>query len=188
MRIRRRAGHSRSCRCLHALALSGCGSDLADVTGVVTLDGQPLRGGNGHCAGDRRVSTGRAGTAAVGLLDESGHSTPFVRLAGWALSRAAMSSRSRRLNWFDQRPIESNGRRLDDESRIRSTRTPTPAASNSPSAQARNEYNLALSSQSVRAQKTCSDVTSPTLSSRHDRRHSGYNGYEQHWAGFFHAC
>src|SRR5262245_11309935 len=46
------------------LALSGCGSKLAQVTGVVTVDGQPLRGGNDVRATVVFQPTTSAGTAA----------------------------------------------------------------------------------------------------------------------------
>jgi len=55
-----------------AMVANGCGNDLAQVTGVVTVDGQPLRGG-----GDVRVtvifqpSTGN-GRVAVGLANADG--------------------------------------------------------------------------------------------------------------------
>jgi hypothetical protein len=52
----------------------GCGNGLAQVSGQVTLDGQPLHGGNG----DTRVTvqflpTGGTGTTAIGLADENGN-------------------------------------------------------------------------------------------------------------------
>jgi hypothetical protein len=54
--------------------LSGCGNGLAQVSGQVTLDGQPLRGG----AGDIRVTvqfqpTSGVGSTAIGLADEDGN-------------------------------------------------------------------------------------------------------------------
>jgi hypothetical protein len=57
---------------LVALALGGCGSDLGQVAGVVTLDGQPLRGGNDIRATVYFQPTAGGGTAAIGLLDENG--------------------------------------------------------------------------------------------------------------------
>jgi hypothetical protein len=56
------------------LSLTGCGNGLAQVSGQVTVDGQPLRGGKG----DVRVTiqfrpTDGIGAAAVGLADEYGH-------------------------------------------------------------------------------------------------------------------
>jgi hypothetical protein len=64
------------CATMLCIALCGCGSGLADVSGQVTLDGQPLHGGNG----DTRVTvqflpaTG-TGTTAIGLADENGNYT-----------------------------------------------------------------------------------------------------------------
>jgi hypothetical protein len=54
------------------LALSGCGNGLAQVSGVVTLDGQPLRGGNDVRATVHFQPTSGSGAAAVGLVDENG--------------------------------------------------------------------------------------------------------------------
>src|SRR5215212_5563085 len=55
------------------LALGGCGNGLAQVTGLVTLDGQPLHGGKG----DTRVTVqfqpvDGVGANAVGLAGEDG--------------------------------------------------------------------------------------------------------------------
>ena len=52
---------------------TGCGNGLAQVSGAVTVDGEPLRGG----AGDTRVTVqfqpaGGVGSAAIGLADENG--------------------------------------------------------------------------------------------------------------------
>jgi hypothetical protein len=55
-----------------ALLFSGCGNDLAQVSGVVTLDGQPLRGGNGVRATVFFQPASGSGAAAVGVLDENG--------------------------------------------------------------------------------------------------------------------
>jgi hypothetical protein len=56
------------------VALSGCGNGLAQVSGQVTLDGQPLRGGKG----DVRVTVQfqpveGIGATAIGLADENGN-------------------------------------------------------------------------------------------------------------------
>jgi hypothetical protein len=58
------------------LLFSGCGDGLAQVSGQVTLDGQPLRGGTG----DVRVTVqfqpaDGVGTTAIGLADEDGNYT-----------------------------------------------------------------------------------------------------------------
>ena len=60
--------------CIVALTLvsSGCGDNLATVSGVVTLDGKPLRGGNGVRATVFFQPTGGSGAAAVGMVDEAG--------------------------------------------------------------------------------------------------------------------
>lgn len=56
------------------MTLSGCGNGLAQVSGQVTLDGQPIRGGKG----DTRVTVqlqpaDGIGATAVGLADENGN-------------------------------------------------------------------------------------------------------------------
>jgi hypothetical protein len=54
------------------LAVAGCGSNLAQVSGVVTLDGEPLRGGEGiHATVFFQPATGE-GASAAGTLDENG--------------------------------------------------------------------------------------------------------------------
>ena len=57
-------------------ALGGCSNGLAQVSGQVTLDGQPVHGGKG----DTRVTVqlqpaDGVGATAVGLADESGNYT-----------------------------------------------------------------------------------------------------------------
>jgi hypothetical protein len=59
-----------------SIMLSGCGNGLAQVSGQVTLDGQPLHGGHG----DVRVTVqfqpaGGFGSTAIGLADENGNYT-----------------------------------------------------------------------------------------------------------------
>ena len=56
------------------LSLSGCGNGLAQVSGQVTLDGQPVHGGKG----DTRVTilllpADGVGANAIGLADENGN-------------------------------------------------------------------------------------------------------------------
>lgn len=53
------------------LPICGCGNGLANVSGTVTLDGQPLRGGNG-VRGTVYFQPAAGGTSAVGILDEMG--------------------------------------------------------------------------------------------------------------------
>jgi hypothetical protein len=60
--------------CAALLGLGGCGNGLAQVTGHVTLDGQPLHGGKG----DTRVTVqfqpvDGVGANAVGLADDDGN-------------------------------------------------------------------------------------------------------------------
>jgi hypothetical protein len=56
------------------LALSGCGNSLAQVSGQVTLDGQPLRGGkDGARVTVQFQPADGAGVTAVGLADEDGN-------------------------------------------------------------------------------------------------------------------
>jgi len=57
---------------LVAVALAGCGSNLSEVTGLVTLNGEPLRGGNGVRGTVYFQPATGEGTTAVGLLDENG--------------------------------------------------------------------------------------------------------------------
>lgn len=52
--------------------VTGCGNGLATVTGEVSLDGEPLRGGNGVRAMVYLYPEGGSGAPAVGLVDESG--------------------------------------------------------------------------------------------------------------------
>src|SRR5262245_38136533 len=60
---------------LPVLTLTGCGNGLAKVSGVVTLDGQPLRSGNDVRATVYFQPASGAGAAAVGILDEEGKFT-----------------------------------------------------------------------------------------------------------------
>ena len=69
-------------RLRHGLALSvaaflllvavGCGGDLAEVTGVVTIDGKPLRGGEGMHATVFFQPVAGQGANAAGILNENG--------------------------------------------------------------------------------------------------------------------
>ena len=52
--------------------LGGCGSDIGQVSGVVTLDDQPLRGGGDVRATVYFQPVSGTGTTASGLLDENG--------------------------------------------------------------------------------------------------------------------
>jgi hypothetical protein len=51
---------------------TGCGNNLADVGGTVTLDGQPLRGGSGVRATVVFQPVSGSMTGAVGIVDENG--------------------------------------------------------------------------------------------------------------------
>jgi hypothetical protein len=55
-----------------SLSLAGCGNNLAPVSGVVTLDGQPVRGGNGVRGTVYFQPVSGEGRAAVGIVDENG--------------------------------------------------------------------------------------------------------------------
>ncbi len=55
-----------------SLLTTGCGNNLSQVTGVVTLDGQPLKGGSGVHATVFFQPVSKAGTAAVGVVDKNG--------------------------------------------------------------------------------------------------------------------
>jgi hypothetical protein len=60
--------------CTACLALCGCGSGLSQVSGQVTLDGQPLRGGkDGARVTVQFQPADGAGVTAVGLADENGN-------------------------------------------------------------------------------------------------------------------
>jgi hypothetical protein len=58
-----------------ALAISGCGDGMAEVTGKVTLDGEPLASGNGVRATVYFQPESGDGVAAVGILDQNGQYT-----------------------------------------------------------------------------------------------------------------
>lgn len=61
--------------CLMATALStfvGCGNGMATVSGQVTLNGEPLAGGNDIRGTVYFFPEGGTGAPAVGLLDEDG--------------------------------------------------------------------------------------------------------------------
>lgn len=53
-------------------ACSGCSNGLASVSGKVTLDGEPIRGGEDVRATVYFNPDGSGGVAAVGLVDENG--------------------------------------------------------------------------------------------------------------------
>lgn len=53
-------------------ALTGCGSNLAEVTGKVTVGGQPLLGGNGVRATILFQPAGGSGVPATGIVDANG--------------------------------------------------------------------------------------------------------------------
>src|SRR5262245_16132973 len=62
-----------SCLALACGMASGCGSGLAEVSGVVTLDGQPLRGGSGDTRVTIQVQPASGnGSTSIGLADENG--------------------------------------------------------------------------------------------------------------------
>lgn len=55
-----------------SLLLTGCGNELAQVSGVVTMDGEPLRGGDRiHATVYFQPASGE-GTSAAGVIDENG--------------------------------------------------------------------------------------------------------------------
>ena len=59
--------------CLTCLILTGCGNGLSQVSGTVTLDGQPLKAGqDGARVTVQFVPANGVGPNGVGLLDESG--------------------------------------------------------------------------------------------------------------------
>jgi hypothetical protein len=55
------------------LALSGCGNGLAQVSGQVTVDGQPLRSSEDVRVVVQFQPVSAAGTTSVGLVDENGN-------------------------------------------------------------------------------------------------------------------
>lgn len=58
--------------------LSGCGNGLAEVSGVVTLDGQPLRGGQGVVATVMFQPVSGSGSPGVGNVDPDGRYKLFT--------------------------------------------------------------------------------------------------------------
>ncbi|TWT86203.1 hypothetical protein Mal64_39460 [Pseudobythopirellula maris] len=60
---------------LTLLFCQGCGNGLASVSGTVTLDGAPLKGGGDTRATIYLYPEGGTGAPAVGLLDENGEYT-----------------------------------------------------------------------------------------------------------------
>jgi hypothetical protein len=62
----------RAAALLAAVAISGCGNNLSQVSGVVTINGKPLRGGDDVRATVYFQPTSSDGTTAIGLLDENG--------------------------------------------------------------------------------------------------------------------
>jgi hypothetical protein len=74
--------------------LAGCGNDLGQVSGLVTLDGKPLRGGNGVSATVMFQPLG-GGVPGVGVVDGEGRyaitsgSQSGVKPGGYAVTCAA---------------------------------------------------------------------------------------------------
>ncbi|WP_146451107.1 hypothetical protein [Bythopirellula polymerisocia] len=54
------------------LLMTGCGNNLSQVTGVVSVDGQPLQGGSGVHATVFFHPVSKTGAAAVGVVGENG--------------------------------------------------------------------------------------------------------------------
>lgn len=59
---------------LSCISTIGCSSNLAQVAGVVTLDGEPLQGEDLHATIYFQSASG-SGTSGVGILDEHGNYT-----------------------------------------------------------------------------------------------------------------
>jgi hypothetical protein len=60
--------------CLACVLLTGCGNGLSQVTGTVTLDGQPLTAGeNGARVTVQFFPASGVGPNGVGVVDESGY-------------------------------------------------------------------------------------------------------------------
>lgn len=58
---------------LMCVAISGCGNGLAQVSGLVTVDDQPLHGGNGNVRVTVQFQPANGvGPTAMGLADENG--------------------------------------------------------------------------------------------------------------------
>lgn len=59
---------------LLCIALAGCGNGLAQVSGLVTVDDQPLHGGNGNVRVTVQFQPANGvGPTAMGLADENGY-------------------------------------------------------------------------------------------------------------------
>jgi hypothetical protein len=62
----------RICGLLAISVIVGCGDDLASVSGVVSLDGTPIAGGQQVSGTVRFYREGGGGAPAIGRIDESG--------------------------------------------------------------------------------------------------------------------
>jgi hypothetical protein len=73
----RRVGHQIFALLLLAgfLSVAGCGNGLAKVSGTVSIDGKPVKGGPQMSALVNFVQENGRGTSSVGTIDESGHYT-----------------------------------------------------------------------------------------------------------------
>lgn len=123
---------------LFGATLSGCGNGLAQVNGLVTLDGQPLQGG----AGDTRVTVefhpaSGIGTVSIGLADENGqYALGTGAETGIPPGEYLVSCSASRL-------VPGGGARRITDPKFANTKTSGLTCSVAPGD---NEFNIALSS------------------------------------------
>jgi hypothetical protein len=118
--------------------LVGCGNGLAQVSGLVTLDGQPIQGG----AGDTRVTVefhpaSGIGSVSIGLADESGNYTLGTGAkTGIPAGEYLVSCSASQL-------VPGGGARRITDPKFASTKTSGLTCSVAPGS---NEFNIALTS------------------------------------------
>ena len=138
-RLKRLERLARACGLLLLGAtLVGCGNGLAQVSGVVTLDGQPIQGG----AGDTRVTVefhpaSGIGSVSIGLADESGkYKLGTGAQTGIPAGEYLVSCSASQL-------VPGGGARRITDPKFASTKTSGLACTVAPGS---NEFNIALTS------------------------------------------
>jgi hypothetical protein len=94
-------------------AICGCGNGLSSVSGLVTLDGNPLKGGGEVRATVYLFPEGGTGAPAVGLVDESGEYTVSTGTKNGVLPGAYLVSISASELYGENIPgVPRSGRRV----------------------------------------------------------------------------